>query len=86
MNLFQQVGLAGFLGGIVLYVMRSWHDEAGAVVTQFQFRGETIVVALPPDWAINAFLFGGLVLLALGTAWRAAHRERGEQTEEVIEE
>ncbi|MBN1430667.1 MAG: hypothetical protein JXB07_20015 [Anaerolineae bacterium] len=86
MNLFQQFGLAGLLGGCVLYVLRSWHDESGAVVTQFQLSGETVLVTLPPDWVINAFLFGGLVLLALGTVWRAARREQGEQPAEGPEE
>ncbi|MBN1312663.1 MAG: hypothetical protein JXB30_14700 [Anaerolineae bacterium] len=86
MNLFQQFGLAGFFGGAVLYVLRSWHDEAGATVTQFQIGGEIVLVTLPPDWVINALLFGGLVLLALGTAWRAMRRGQGAQEEETYEE
>jgi hypothetical protein len=78
MNLFQQVGLAGFLGGIVLTVLRYWKGEPNALLTELQFRGGTVGVILPPDWAILAFLAGGLLLLALGTIWRGLRRERSE--------
>ena len=82
MNLFQQLGLAGTLGGLVLYVLRGWENEAGATVTQFQIGGETVLVTLPPDWVINAFLFGGLLLLALGTIWRGMKREQTRDAED----
>lgn len=78
MNLFQQVGLAGFLGGIILSVLRYWKGEANAQVTQLHLGGGTVGVTLPPDWAILAFLAGGLLLLTLGTIWRRLRRERTE--------
>lgn len=78
MNFFQQVGLAGFLGGIILVTLRYWKGVPGALVTQLHFRQGTVGVILPPDWAIVAFLVGGLLLLTLGTMWRALHRERSE--------
>jgi hypothetical protein len=78
MNFFQQVGLASFLGGIVLAVLRYWKGEPSALVTQLQLGGGTVGVILPPDWAILGFLAGGLVLLTLGTVWRALRRERRE--------
>lgn len=76
MNLFQQVGLAGFLGGIVLVTLRYWKGVPDALLTQLSVRGGTVGVILPPDWAIAAFLVGGLLLLTLGTTWRALRRER----------
>ncbi len=80
MNLFQQVGLAGFLGGIILVTLRYWKGVPEALLTQLHFRQSTVGVILPPDWAIAAFLVGGLLLLTLGTTWRAMHRERSEST------
>jgi hypothetical protein len=78
MNLFQQVGLAGFLGGIILVTLRYWKGAPEALLTQLSIRGSTVGVILPPDWAIAAFLVGGLLLLALGTSWRAMRRGRAE--------
>ncbi len=76
MNLFQQFGLAGFLGGLILVTLRYWKGEPEALVTQLSIGGGTVGVILPPDWAIAAFLVGGLLLLTLGTSWRAMRRER----------
>lgn len=78
MNLFQQVGLAGFLGGTVLVTLRYWKGAPDALLTQLSIGGGAVGVILPPDWAIAAFLVGGLLLLTLGTAWRAMRRERAE--------
>lgn len=78
MNLFQQVGLAGFLGGIILVTLRYWKGVPNALLTQLDFRQGTVGVILPPDWAIAAFLISGLLLLTLGTVWRALRRERSE--------
>jgi hypothetical protein len=82
MNFFQQIGLAGFLGGIVLVTLRYWKGVPDALLTQLTVRGGTVGVILPPDWAIAAFLIGGLLLLTLGTSWRAMRRERSQSTAE----
>jgi hypothetical protein len=81
MNLFQQFGVAAFLGGGILFSWRHWKGVPGAQVAQFHLSGGTVGVTLPPDWVITALLIGGLVMLALGTAWRAVRGDRGGEEE-----
>jgi hypothetical protein len=83
MNLVQQLGLLGLLGGGVLGFLR----VTNAPLPHFPVTGGQLILTLPDDGIILALVVGGLVLLVLGSAWNVAHRrERGDLEEKDRDE
>ncbi len=82
MNLLQQWGLIALGIGALLGFLR----VTNAPLPKWNVNGGTLLVKLPPDWALLALLVGGVVLLVVGTAFKAMRGDRRNADEEIRRE
>lgn len=79
MNFWQQIGLAGFVGGLIMLAMRL----ANVQLPRFPYgNGGTLVITLPSDPIIYGVLIGGLALLIVGSLIRRAQGEPDEDEDD----